>query len=254
MTMSVSTTCVIAIHRYHTIVNNLRFTMWTNTWTLGITWLISISVGIPMLFVQKIQPIKDAFYGIDLYEVCTEDWGVGWGKEAFTGFILVTHYVVPFVIIAKVHHSILKFINMERIYQKSPLMKQRESSRNRQTTRLLLRVSTAFFFCWLPYHIFYLLYDHSNVFDGKTELLYITYAVVHFTAMSSTFWNACLYGFLNSNIQAMIISAFRSTFRCGRRPKAPTVILDCSKDTFTTFTVGRPTNSTMSRDFVVTNL
>ena len=217
MTMGVSTTTAIAYHRYSLLAKRRPNGPATNMSPLAVTWLASIITAAPMLYVQTIIPVKDNLLGVVLFEQCVEIWGVTWGRPALTMFMLFFHHVFPCLVIAYYHFKIVRFINKDRKFQKSPLMKKQENQRNRKTTILLVAVTAIFLLSWLPFHIFHLIKDYWGIFIEERKL-YVAFAGVHIAAMSSTLWNALLYGILNDNLKMGIADCFtRASVRRRRR-------------------------------------
>ena len=213
----------IALHRYH-VIGSLQQTcrLDRSLVPLIITWVVSLIIGLPVLLVQSTEDIIDPECGILLHTICQETWPVSWGKPAFTALLFIINYVIPFIVISSLHYKILKFINLNRRYQRNPLLQKNESQCNRRTTTILCIVTGIFMLSWFPFHVFHILFDYTLVFNNNTELMYVLFAVVHLLAMSSTLWNALLYGFFNENLRHTIVaSCWRQVSRMGLRP--PTV-------------------------------
>ena len=226
MTMGVSTTAAIAYHRYSLLANQTPTASALNMAPLAVTWLASIMTATPMLYIQTIVPVKDNLLDVVLFDQCVEVWGVNWGKPALTIIMLILHHVVPCLVIAYFHVKIVKLINKDKKFKKSPLMKNQENQRTRKTTILLVTVTVVFLASWLPFHIFHLIRDYWGIFENDPQKLYIAFAGVHVAAMSSTLWNALLYGVLNDNLKAGIIDSFSSAKTRRRRLSQRAVSLD----------------------------
>lgn len=85
-----------------------------------------------------------------------------------------------------------------------------------QVVKMLMTMSVLFTLCWMPLHIFFLIMDYTKLFDSVTQRdLTIIYLCVNWLAMSNSFQNPIIYGFLNDNFRVghvYFISFFLFTF------------------------------------------
>ena len=211
MTMSMVTSMAIALHRYKMIVGLQRSGGETRPLiVICLTWIASLIPACIFLYVMVLMPIYHPKYNnIYLYNICIEVWPFKWGGETWTGFTILEQYVAPLLTISIVHFRIIKFIDRNRMNRKHALRMDKENKRHRKTTVLLVTVTVSYMLCWAPYHIFHTLRSYTDVFRGRTNLLYMLFGLVHMLAMCSAICNPCIYGFMNDNLRAAILSLCR---------------------------------------------
>ena len=78
--------------------------------------------------------------------------------------------------------------------------------------RLLVTVTISYMITWCPYYVFQLLHNVTNVFDGRSRLLYMVFGLCHMIAMCSAICNPMLYGFMNDNLRPAILSLCKCVF------------------------------------------
>jgi len=71
---------------------------------------------------------------------------------------------------------------------------------------MLVVVVTLFGVCWLPLHVFFLVTDLApsllaNAGPAEFQIFIIVYYCVHWLAMSNSFVNPIIYGFLNDSFR-----------------------------------------------------
>ena len=79
-----------------------------------------------------------------------------------------------------------------------------------QVIKMLVIVVLLFGLCWLPLHVFILVIDFNpeltNYSSTEQEKFFIAvYYSVHWLAMSNSFVNPIIYGFLNDSFRVSII-------------------------------------------------
>ena len=70
---------------------------------------------------------------------------------------------------------------------------------------MLVMVVLLFGLCWMPLHVFMLVYDYSNI--GETmdyHAIKAIYYTVHWLAMSNSFVNPIIYSFLNDSFRVSV--------------------------------------------------
>lgn len=65
-----------------------------------------------------------------------------------------------------------------------------------QTVHMLMTIVALFALCWLPLHVFTLTMDFAPQLHEASSMVTAYYAV-HWLAMSNSFMNPIIYGFLN---------------------------------------------------------
>ena len=80
-----------------------------------------------------------------------------------------------------------------------------------QVIKMLIVVVTLFAICWLPLHAFILLIDfRPDLTDYQTvsqkHFFVIVYSAVHWLAMSNSFVNPIIYGFLHDSFRVSAVN------------------------------------------------
>ncbi|ESO82289.1 hypothetical protein LOTGIDRAFT_146619, partial [Lottia gigantea] len=78
-----------------------------------------------------------------------------------------------------------------------------------QVVKMLIIIILMFGLCWLPLHTFFLVIDFNpELLNYKTtaqeEMFTAIYYCVHWLAMSNSFANPIIYGFLNESFRVSI--------------------------------------------------
>lgn len=78
-----------------------------------------------------------------------------------------------------------------------------------QVIKMLITIFVLFTLCWLPLHTFFLILDFKPELISKasTEKMSYVYFAAHWLAMSNSFQNPIIYGFLNDNFR---VSSFNN--------------------------------------------
>ena len=76
-----------------------------------------------------------------------------------------------------------------------------------QVIKMLVVVVVLFAICWLPLHVFILLLDFQPqllIIPGAERIFVVVYYCVHWLAMSNSFMNPIIYGFLNDSFKVTL--------------------------------------------------
>ena len=67
---------------------------------------------------------------------------------------------------------------------------------------MLVLVVTLFGFCWLPLHVFILVYDYNQEnWTDQMDIYIVVYYCVHWLAMSNSFVNPIIYSIFNKSFR-----------------------------------------------------
>ncbi|KAH3869932.1 prolactin-releasing peptide receptor-like [Dreissena polymorpha] len=147
-------------------------------------------------------------------QTCQERWSNEDQRKTFTIFIFVITYMIPLLTLS-VTYSIVGILLWKRT---SPGNKDRtrdlhQLRSKRKVLKMLVIVVAMFGLCWLPLHVFTLIYDFVPV-----ELSYNTLTAIfigcHWLAMSNSFANPIIYGFTNESFRADLVTLFYMWFPC----------------------------------------
>lgn len=85
---------------------------------------------------------------------------------------------------------------------------------------MLIVVVTLFAVCWLPLHVFIVVLDfvpqlRSEDQPEASSIVIAVYTTVHWLAMSNSFVNPIVYGFMNDSFRVRIIVQHQHTTHIG---------------------------------------
>lgn len=221
MSISVSTfsLVLIAVERHQLIVNprGWKPNVSHAFWGIVFIWAFSLIISTPFLIFYQVSddPLKNLSSHSESYVskmVCIEVWPSIEGQLGFTTTMLVFQYFLPLGFIFICYLKI--FVCLQRRYRKVDKARESRSrlSESRRINVILVSIVVTFGACWLPLHIF------NIVFDWNYETLMhchhnVVFTLCHLIAMISTCVNPVFYGFLNKNFQKDAVIVLHS-FRC----------------------------------------
>ncbi|XP_072312386.1 pyroglutamylated RF-amide peptide receptor [Eucyclogobius newberryi] len=218
-------TC-IAIERYQGIVFPLQMRRQYSSKRaykmLGLVWIISVIVGSPMLFVQRLEVKYDFLY--DHYHVCClESWRSLAHRQAYTTFIMVALFLLPLLSMLFLYTRIgIELWIHKRVGDSSVLntMNQREinkiSGKKKRAVKMMVTIVLLFTVCWAPFHTVHMLFEYNdleNKYDGVTVNTIV--AVVQAIGFFNSFNNPIIYAFMNENFKKSCVSMLS---QCLRKP------------------------------------
>ncbi|XP_076043058.1 neuropeptide Y receptor type 2-like [Oratosquilla oratoria] len=203
--VSTATIVAIAADRYVTIVrvgrsDRNRFHVAASVTAI---WTASILFTLPLYFYYLVEQVT--LVDILLYTRCVELWPSRIVKDIWTIMLLVTHYVIPMVVLSVVHAKIRRYLECHMMSQHDARRAQREIERNRKTTILLSTIAIAFAVSWLPWHVVNLMADFHYSGFHNPRYLYTVFGACHIIAMSSACTNPILYGWHNTNLRRELL-------------------------------------------------
>ncbi|KAM3592177.1 uncharacterized protein V6R79_014053 [Siganus canaliculatus] len=218
-------TC-IAIERYQGIVFPLKMRRQYSSKTvykkLGLVWVVSVIVGLPMLFVQQLEVKYDFVY--DHYHVCCqESWPSLTHRQVYTTFIMVALFLLPLIAMLFLYTRIgIELWIRKRVGDSSVLntMNHREinkiSRKKKRAVKMMITIVLLFTICWAPFHTVHMLfeyYDLENKYDGVTLNMII--AIVQAIGFFNSFNNPIVYAFMNEKFKKSCVSTLS---HCCQKP------------------------------------
>lgn len=145
--------------------------------------------------------------GLAAVNFCYEEWPFDHGRGYYSVFIMLVQFFVPMLFVTVSYGLIVRKLKcrMVRCDVKSHYTIKRDDNRSRKTSILLIAIAIIFFISWLPFNIFNIVVDFSDLSTGDTHNMLLIYAICHLLGMSSACSNPVLYGWFNYN--------FRKEFR-----------------------------------------
>ncbi|KAK3090816.1 hypothetical protein FSP39_014913 [Pinctada imbricata] len=213
VTASVSTNMAVGIDRFYAITYPLKARITSSKYKIVITviWIFAISLSAVQLKVCRVEVMVDPADNQSYVKMCSEVWEdpIKNGREIYTLLILFLTYIIPLTILT-ITYSIVGCILWRRTApgNSDAVRDQMQLKAKLKVVKMLVTIVLLFGLCWLPLHIFFLVYDFSSIKDlvkndpHLTYVLNIVYFVVHWLAMSNSFVNPVIYGLMNDNFRA----------------------------------------------------
>ncbi|XP_030641163.1 C3a anaphylatoxin chemotactic receptor-like [Chanos chanos] len=165
-----------------------------NSWAIcGLIWVASVLCSVPFITIRKLIPAGNS----SLYH-CAYDIN---GKLPFYKSLVFSRFVlgflIPFLVISCSYIAI------------GEKVKHRHRKKKYKSLRVILSVILAFFFCWLPFHIFQFIDvqrredEEKNINWNQDTLrtLVILHPLVHNLAFFNSCLNPILYVFMCEEFQ-----------------------------------------------------
>ncbi|KAL5018289.1 hypothetical protein ScPMuIL_004011 [Solemya velum] len=201
VTASVSTNMAIGIDRFYAVAFPLRLRITTSRYRLiiGIIWLITLGLASAQFSLGRAELTAD-----NILE-CGEKFENEVLQRVYTMFVLFLTYITPLAILT-ITYSIVGRILWRRTTpgNADAVRDQLQLKSKRKVVKMLVTVVTLFGLCWLPLHTFILVLDFNPDIEKNESLgdiLSYTYYGVHWVAMSNSFVNPIIYGFMNESFR-----------------------------------------------------
>lgn len=167
-----------------------------------VVWLAAAGMSAVQLFVSRV--VQRTEYGTDELE-CREEWADQGFTKYYSVIVLTTTFIVPaclfIVMYGLVCHELWKR-NLPGLYDQG--REHRHLRAKRKVVQMLIIMAALFIASWLPLHLLFILRDFypDDLEHLKTEnQMAVYYYFAHLLAISNSFQNPIIYGFLNDNFR-----------------------------------------------------
>ncbi|XP_067930824.1 RYamide receptor-like [Watersipora subatra] len=199
VTVSVYTNTAISIDRFIAIrypLKLLRTTRKHVLWVIALIWIVSSCLCSVQLWVARAKADDQGLI------LCKEWWPEGTLidiRKVYTIALLIITYVIPVLVII----SMYSLVCVQLWYRTTPGVEDhardiKQLNNRRKVIKMLMTMSLLFTLCWMPLYIFFLIED----FGLSERDILIIYFSVNWLAMSNSFQNPIIYGFLNDNFRS----------------------------------------------------
>ncbi|XP_064633972.1 RYamide receptor-like isoform X2 [Lineus longissimus] len=210
VTASVCTNMAIGMDRFWVVMFPLRSRLTKSRYkiVISVIWLISLALSSVQLYVGRAVPQTHYSAALD----CSENWPNETWTRGYTIFILVITYIIPLSILTFTYSFVGKKLWQRTAPGNADEARDTQQLRSkRKVIKMLVVVVVLFGICWLPLHLFMILLDF--VFDPsyakqQGEILQPLYFAFHWLAMSNSFVNPIIYGFMNDSFRDDIVDLF----------------------------------------------
>ncbi|XP_010149295.1 PREDICTED: pyroglutamylated RFamide peptide receptor, partial [Eurypyga helias] len=210
-------TC-IAVERHQGIVHPLKMKwQYTNKRAftmLGVVWLLALTVGSPMWYVQRLEVKYDFLYE-KVYVCCLEEWASPIYQKIYTTFILVILFLLPLMLMLFLYTKIGYELWIKKRVGDASVLQTIHGSEMSKISRkkkraIVMMVTVVFLFavCWAPFHVIHMMIEYSNFekdYDDVTVKM--IFAIVQIIGFFNSICNPIVYAFMNENFKKNFLSA-----------------------------------------------
>ncbi|XP_013381106.2 neuropeptide Y receptor type 5-like [Lingula anatina] len=205
VSVSIFTNMTIGIDRYLAVKYPLRRRLSKRKAgvVLSIVWVVSFALASVQFAVARLSE------NFTEHKDCNEIWPDSSYRLGYTVFMFLSAYFLPLGALSVSYYCIGKSL-WEYTTPGNPdeVRDQLQLESKRRVIKMLVAVVVVFALCWLPLHLWALILDAKPdlLLLVKTEtherVYYGVFFTCHWLAMSNSFSNPIIYGFLNENFRA----------------------------------------------------
>ncbi|XP_018604903.1 substance-K receptor [Scleropages formosus] len=203
---SIYSMTAIAVDRYMAIIHPLkpRLSATTTKIVIALIWAVAFSLAFPQCFYSKTLFFFHR-------TVCLVDWPDDYGGKhqlTYQIAVIILIYVLPLLVMLATYSLVGMTLWGSEIPGEASDLYQNQIRAKRKVVKMMIVVVLTFAFCWLPFHIYFLL-GSFNEDIYKKKYIQQVYLAIFWLAMSSTMYNPIIYCCLNKRFR----SGFRRAFR-----------------------------------------
>ncbi|ODN06402.1 Tachykinin-like peptide receptor 99D [Orchesella cincta] len=210
---SVFSLMAIAFDRYMAIMNPLRPRMGKRL-TLGIAaaiWIGGTILSMPMLvFFQTYEKIIS---NGETIVICYSEWPDGPQTQSFQEylynvFFMIFTYFIPIAVMGYTYTRVgIELWGSKSIGECTQRQLDNIKSK-RRVVKMMIVVVTIFAFCWLPFHMYFILVSLSPNLTNY-QFVQEVYLGIYWLAMSNSMYNPIIYCWMNNRFRRGFQQVFR---------------------------------------------
>ncbi|XP_069771637.1 substance-P receptor-like [Narcine bancroftii] len=209
MFASIYSMTAVALDRYMAIIHPLkpRLSATATKVVIGVIWVMALSLAFPQCYYSKTEEFPGRV-------VCYVEWPENEedSNEHETTYhvcVIVLVYFLPLTVMGFAYTIVGLTLWASEIPGDSTDRYREQMNAKRKVVKMMIVVVTTFAMCWLPFHIYFLLFlFHMEIYQEK--YIQQVYLAIFWLAMSSTMYNPIIYCCLNERFRA----GFRRVFHC----------------------------------------
>ena len=211
---SIFSLCLLSVNRYLAVCKPQRAESFNKNLVsliiVCIVWPTSISISIPNIF---------SFEYKAEYAVCTRKWPEGFNSVGFSVITSIFGYIIPISVITFTFFATRKYLWSRSIGTVS--RPSQSVRRNRKTALFMGFLIVAFFVCWSPFFVYWILSRAiPSVFPQGVEGEYSRMKVIRVTVLISLFntvINPIIYGLRGDAVFKNAFGKFRQEMGCNNQ-------------------------------------
>ncbi|XP_034058152.1 tachykinin receptor 1a isoform X2 [Gymnodraco acuticeps] len=203
---SIYSMTAIALDRYMAIIHPLQQRM-SSTETkvvVGVIWVLALLLALPQYYYSNTDQLPDRV-------VCYIDWpeySLLDFKKMYYVCVAILIYFLPLLVMGCAYLVVGLTLWASEIPGDSSDRYKEQLTAKRKVVKMMITVVCTFAFCWLPYHVYFLLHQFfPDMFEER--FIQQVYLGIMWLAMSSTMYNPIIYCCLNDRFRAGFKQAFR---------------------------------------------
>uniref|UniRef100_A0A3B4EFP6 Substance-P receptor n=1 Tax=Pygocentrus nattereri TaxID=42514 RepID=A0A3B4EFP6_PYGNA len=203
---SICSMTAIAVDRYMAIIHPLKQRL-SSTQTkviIGVIWVLAFLLAFPQYYYSDTDELPGRI-------VCYIDWpeyDVMNFKTIYYVCVVILIYFLPLLVMGWAYLVVGLNLWAGEIPGDSSGRYQEQLTAKRKVVKMMIVVVCTFAFCWLPYHVYFLLHQFFPLLFERPFIQQV-YLAVMWLAMSSTMYNPIIYCCLNDRFRAGFKQAFR---------------------------------------------
>ncbi|KTG43046.1 hypothetical protein cypCar_00006868 [Cyprinus carpio] len=172
---------------------------------IGVIWVLALLLAFPQYYYSDTDQLPGRV-------VCYIDWPeytVLDFKTMYFVCVAVLIYFLPLLVMGCAYLVVGLTLWASEIPGDSSDRYQEQLNAKRKVVKMMIVVVCTFAVCWLPYHVYFLIYQfYPQLFEHP--FIQQVYLTIMWLAMSSTMYNPIIYCCLNDRFRA----GFKQAFRC----------------------------------------
>ncbi|XP_023676542.1 tachykinin receptor 1a isoform X1 [Paramormyrops kingsleyae] len=203
---SIYSMTAIALDRYVAIIHPLQQRMSSTETKLvvGVIWILALLLAFPQYYYSSTAQLPGRV-------VCYIDWPeyAVWNfKKMYYVCVAALIYFLPLLVMGCAYLVVGLTLWASEIPGDSSDRYREQLTAKRKVVKMMIVVVCTFATCWLPYHVYFLLYEFFPHLFEETFIQQV-YLAIMWLAMSSTMYNPIIYCCLNDRFR----EGFRQVFR-----------------------------------------